>query len=706
MRGNNGVLVITFLILCGLLCSLYIFLPGSFNSIDDRVRDVYFKIRGQQKASKDIIIIDIDEKSIAELGQWPWERDKVATLLSNLTKLEAGIIGLDIVFAEADKTSPKRIAKLWDAKENDLPDYDKILAKSISSSPSVVGYIFSFDKNSTLEPPSIPAIFIEKNLQKRDFLPVAKGILTNIPTIQQAAYSSGFLNNIPDSDGIIRSVPLFIKYDDSLYSSLAFEMYRLIFGAEKAQVIYSKNGVENITIEDKNIPSDRFGRLYINFRGAFKSYKYISAVDIIKNRIDKSEIEGKIVLIGTSAYGLMDLRSTPMENVIAGVEIHANAIDNLINNDMLFKPSWIESVDLLMIIFICFMVLIVYVRFPFSLFIVSYIFTFLGVIYLNFYLLFTKYIVMNAIFPIISMILSLTFALAIKFLHEYSQKQLIKNKFSKKVSKAVAESLIKQGDKDILEAKEKEISIFFSDIRGFTSISEELADPKKLINFLNLYMTPMTEIITKNQGTVDKFIGDAIMAYWNAPLDIKDHADRAVQSAIEQIQELKKLNIYLKEQQLPRIDIGIGINSGLAVVGEMGSRGRSDYTIIGDSVNLGSRLEGLCKPYGVKIIISEYAKERLKKEYSIRKLDKVRVKGKKEPVLIYEVLTYEDSSVEEFEKAFGLYEKGFFNDALTLFKDIYKKDDTMLHKLYITRCEHFIQNPPDDFDGVFVFTTK
>jgi len=295
---------------------------------------------------------------------------------------------------------------------------------------------------------------------------------------------------------------------------------------------------------------------------------------------------------------------------------------------------------------------------------------------------------------------------SLHYLFESKQKELIKNKFSKKVSKAVAESLIEQGDKDILEAKEKEISIFFSDIRGFTSISEELANPKKLIDFLNLYMTPMTQIITNNQGTVDKFIGDAIMAYWNAPLEVQNHADKAVQSAITQIKELEKLNISLKDKNLPCIDIGIGINSGLAVVGEMGSQGRSDYTIIGDSVNLGSRLESLCKSYGVKIIISEYTKEKLKEEYILKKLDKVRVKGKKEPVLIYEVLIYENTLVNEFEKALDLYQNGLFSDALIVFKKLYKKDATILHKLYIQRCEHFIKSPPKDFDGVFTFNTK
>ncbi|MDC0933316.1 adenylate/guanylate cyclase domain-containing protein [Arcobacteraceae bacterium] len=737
MNQKYKILIPLFILLSLVLSSAYLFLPSHFQSLDNRVRDFYFKFRGPEKASDDVIIIDIDERSIKELGQWPWERDKFAQVLTNLTNNQAGIIGLDIVFAEADKTSPAKFAKKWGLEGKSLPDYDSILSNTVANTPTILGYVFDFNTNNTNDAPQVPAIFIEKNKPKREFLPAAKGVLTNLEIIQKNGYSSGYMNNIPDETGIIRSVPLIIKYQDQAYPSLAFEMYRIATNSKKVILQYDLNGIETIQLKQKPINADRFGRLYLNFRGPFKSYKYISAVDVYNNNISPNDLQGKFVLIGTSAYGLMDLRSTPMDSVIAGVEVHANLIDNLLHDDMLTKPPWIEIADILAIILIVFIVTMVFYLLSWQMLLAVYSLSFFGILYLNYYLLFEQYIIINSIFPVFAMILSFIGILAVKYLLESKQKDMIKGKFASKVSADVMEDILKNPDSNTLDGAEKEITVFFSDVRNFTNISEAMGNPKSLIKFMNKIMEPMTKIIIEEKGTVDKYIGDAIMAYWNAPLDVPNHPDKAVIASLRQLHHLKKLNNELKnipefknivklseENSLPIVDIGIGINSGIAIVGEMGSSQRSDYTVIGDPINVGARLESLCKYYNSKLNISGYTKKLLKGKYIYRFLDLVTVKGKKEPLEIWQIHNYDNNTSETlfyeskeklleelklYHQAIDLYKKEEFKKALEIFKEINDwdcKSNINIYDIYIERCKHYIDVPPTNFNGIYIHTSK
>jgi adenylate cyclase len=288
---------------------------------------------------------------------------------------------------------------------------------------------------------------------------------------------------------------------------------------------------------------------------------------------------------------------------------------------------------------------------------------------------------------------------------------MISDKFSKKVSPQVAAKLLKNS-KDALFASEVEVTIFFSDIRNFTTISENFDNPKILIDYLNTYMSPMSQIIIEHEGTIDKYIGDAIMAYWNAPILVQNHADKAVSAAIKQIQELKKLNRKLKQKKYPPIEIGIGIHTGNAIVGEMGSEGRSDYTAIGDSINLGSRIEGLCKPYGVKILISKQTKDKLTKKYKLREIDEVQVKGKQESVLLYEVLGFGEFSEDELEienfykEAKNLYKKAKFKEAYALFFKAFQLQEAKVFALYMDRCAKYEKKDIKEFDAVYKFSTK
>jgi len=710
-------------LLAGLLVSvvvsaLYLLVPHEYHSLDNRLRDYMFLLRGEIPTTDNVVIIDIDERSIKELGQWPWERNKVAAILQNLADAGAGVVGLDIVFAEPDNSSPAKIVQeLGLELEVEVEDYDYTLAATIANTPTIPGYIFIMQEDD-LEPldgPSIPAIFIERGKPDEvEYLSRPYRPVLNIPLIQDNAYSSGFFNTIPDASGMIRSVPLAMKYEGVVYPSLSMEMIRIASQANRVTVNYDPEiGVQSIQSGDVEVPTDRFGRIFVNFRGPSHTFPYLSAVDIYKGDFNPEEVAGKFLLVGTSAAGLLDLRAMPFDSVYPGVEIHANVIDNILAGDYISSPSWVIGLDLfiIFIVGILFSLVLAYTGALTSL-LAALIFAG-GLGYLNYYMLFSEGIAFNIFFTIVLMVfLNYTIANVINYFLETRQKEFIKAKFANKVSPAVVDDILKNPSGDILEGKDREVTIFFSDVRGFTSISEAMGSPKRLIDFLNEYMTPMTDIVVSYHGTVDKFIGDAIMAFWNAPNDVANHADAALKASIDQIKALGPLNERLVAEGKPEIHIGIGLNTGIATVGEMGSAMRSDYTIIGDAVNLASRLEGLNKPYGSQIIISEFTKAQLTGEYIIRDLDLVRVKGKEEPVQIFEVLDYGVATGElanefaRYEEALANYRKGSFESALEQFKTLRSKSDHELYHMYIDRCEHYLEHPPEGFDGVFTFTTK
>lgn len=703
-----------------LISSIYIFYPTLPQSFDDKLRDFMFNIRGEiEPKSNSVIIIDIDEKSLQSLGQWPWSRDILSKILENLKNSEIAIIGLDIVFAEEDRTSPDKLLKKYNIENKNLPNFDSQFAQTVASTPTILGYQFELADKDFInkEAPSIQTIIIEKNKKLgNEYLLKARGTILNIPIIQDNSYSSGFFNNIPDESGIIRSVPLIISYNDVIYPSLALETLRIALNTNKIYINYDDNGVENLQLDDYFIPTDRHGRILVNFRGKEKTFKYISALDIYNNNFKKEDIQNKIALVGTSAAALMDLRATPFESIFPGVEVHANVIDNILSKDFLYKPSWIEAVNLLLIFILSFITFFSIRKIPIILTPFFIVISFYVVFYSIYYILFNYGLILNILFPFISITLSAAISLIIGYFYEIKRKEEIKTKFASKVSKNVMEELIKDVDNDKLKVQNKEITIFFSDIREFTKIAEELNSPEILVSYLNSYLTPMSNIINKYDGTIDKYIGDCIMAYWNAPFDTVNHADKALRSALEQLSELKILNKNFEKLKQPKINIGIGITTGIATVGEIGSMGRSDYTIIGDNVNIGSRIESLCKFYGTNLIISQDTKDKLVDKYIFRYLDHVKVKGKQNSVIMWEVISLENEEsihlkeeLENHEKAINLYKNSEFNEALELFKELKIRQselNSVIYEIYISRCTEFIENKSISYDTVYEHKNK
>ena len=618
---------------------LHKYTPDLFVSIENRVRDIFLYVNNNPKNNPNILIVDIDEKSLSRLGQWPWERNVMATLLEKLASGGVSVVGLDILFAEADKTSPSYINKKMKLGLHHPLDYDEILASALAQTPTVTGYVFDMksSENVSTHPPTPKAMMIEKN-KTLDAIVQARGVHTNIMMLQEKSFSSGYFNVFPDDSGVVRSVPLLLEYKHSLYPFLSLEMSRIFLHQPSIRVEYNELGVASVSLGDREIPVDKHGKLSIKYRGPSHTFKYVSAVDILNDTISQKSLAGKIVLIGSSAAGLLDLRATPLDGAMAGVEIHANIIDNILSQDFLSKPSWIEGFDIVMFVLLFSVMFFLFLSSTISRMLLYGIFSSFSVYYFIDYMVRIQGFLVDAVLPFLAVGLAFLVAMLINYIYESRQKKRIKALFSKKVSPQVVEALIAYPDSEQMQSREEVITTLFSDIRNFTNISESIGSARELVALLNVYIAPMTDIILEKGGTVDKFMGDGIMAYWNAPQSIENHADLAIEAALEQIERLKSINESLQEKFGISIEIGIGINTGKAIVGELGTLGRSDYTVIGDSINVAARLEALNKIYRTSIVISEETKARLKGMYNIRKLDSVTLKGRDSKTRIYEVL--------------------------------------------------------------------
>ncbi|MEJ5167820.1 MAG: CHASE2 domain-containing protein, partial [Arcobacteraceae bacterium] len=437
--------LISALLLSIILSFSYIFLPTTIHSIDSGLRDYMFVFRGEISQSDNVVIVDLDNRSLKEVGQWPWSRDVFAELLVKLTNANVGIIGLDIVFAENDRSSPNYVFDKLGFDSTDVPNYDEILAYVVSQTPTILGYQFELEKSKalTFDAPKVQSIIIQRGVnEENDLLIKGHGTILNINQLSDNGYSSGFFNNIPDDSGIIRSVPLVIKYDDMLYPSLALEIIRVVTGEKKIYVDYGDIGVESVSVGKYKIPTDMFGRALVNFRGKEKTFKYISAVDILNNNFKAEDIDGKIVLIGTSAAGLLDLRATPFESVFPGVEVHANLIDNVLVGDFISKPSWADGANIVHIFVIVILSIFVLAYLPILL--VPFILAL--IIALDWYFLYTMFfdegVVLSILMPVLSIVSSALVVILINNFYIEKSSKLIKSKFASKVSPAVMEDIL------------------------------------------------------------------------------------------------------------------------------------------------------------------------------------------------------------------------------------------------------------------------
>lgn len=698
-----------------------------------------------------IVIVDIDEKSIAEVGRWPWSRNVLAELVTKLdNKYHVRTASFDAIFPEPDTSAGFGTLQALAAKElADIPqieqrldklkpmfDFDAQFATALQDRPVVLGYFLSNDERAVTKGLLPNPAFTTEHLKGREIESTRYQSYTgNLEVLQRSAKAGGFINPTPDSDGVIRRLPMLARFGDAYYESLALATARVALGAslvrpivftekelhlsgEAARTYGALKGIRmNTKPHTTAVPLDRNLTILVNYRGkggpGGGQYRYVSAVDVLKERVPLDVLADNVVLVGTSSAGLKDLRASPTNVDYPGVEMHANIISSILDGNFKQEPDFHIAIQLTYAIVIGFVLgLLLPILSPLASIILS-LCTAIAVVGSNLYL----FNACNWVIPLAPVLLLVGalffFNLAWGYLFEFRKSRAMVNLFGEYVAPELVAEMAENPESYNMEGETCELTVLFCDVRGFTTISEGL-NANQLREYINLYLTAMSEDIRCNRGTLDKYIGDAVMAFWGAPIALPDHASRAVATALKMLETANKLNADFIARNWPELKIGIGLNTGEMRVGDMGSKIRRAYTVMGDAVNLGSRLEGITKEYGVGLVVGE-ATKLAAPEFAYCELDRVRVKGKNEPVPIFEPLGLNKdidentrAKLDLWHKALGLVRAQQWDEAAHLLHKLHAAyPDRALYKLYLERIEHYRQHPPGaDWDGVTTFKTK
>jgi adenylate cyclase len=707
--------------------------PAPVEELRVRTFDTFQLIYPRVKTVKPVTIVDIDEKSLAKLGQWPWPRTRIADMVINLTSLGAAVIAFDIVFSEPDRLNSdiaadtiRYLDEATRAKLRALPTNDQILAEAIRRSRVVLGesglpgVLTEFDESLPLT--GLAMLGEEPQRFLFDF----PGLLRNVRVLEQAAAGRGLFTIKTERDGIVRRVPMLLRAQGATVPSLSLEMLRVATATGTILVKSEKAGVKSIGVRGLEVPTDGNGQLWVHFARQDPSI-YVSAVEVLDGSVAPEKIRGKLVLIGTSAVGLNDIKTTPVSPVMPGVEIHAQVLESALTRAvMLSQPIYAVVVELCAAILLGLLVIAFAPLFgPVSLVAVGALFASL-LVGTSWYFYWQHRLLIDFTYPLLSttaIYLTLIFS---SFVREQSQRRQIRSAFSRYLSPALVEQLAQSPEKLVLGGEEREMTIMFSDMRGFTSISESYKnDPQGLTALMNRFLTPLSNAILDRKGTIDKYMGDAIVAFWNAPLDDNAHQLNGCEAALDMLERVDALNqareLEAKESNRPFIplNIGVGLNTGTCVVGNMGSDMRFDYSVFGDSVNLASRLEGQSKEYGFPIIVGSKTALAVKDKFAILELDFIMVKGKKEPEVIYAIAGREDTAHSgRFQRLRNLtiemlacYRSRDWEGALEAIERGRKTDEAnalkLLYNLYEARIRDYQKNPPpEDWNGAFALLTK
>jgi adenylate cyclase len=613
--------------------------------------DIAVKTHLEKYSAKEnpVAIVFIDDKSLKEQGRWPWPRAKLASLVEHLKQLGAVAVAFDIIFPEPEENSADQIIQALQNQHANpaaintvqslVPqfDNDKILSESLMSFDSILGMVFHSHPSAMQGVLPQPLSNLDIGSNKLVGVLTAESYSSNIPMIQAGAKTAGFINVAPDFDGVIRRVPLIINYKNALYPSLALAATKLYLLSDSKitwQQVGQRMDVHDVQLGKQIIPVDNKGQVLVKFVDPSSFVNY-SATDVIKNKVPPAALAGKLVFLGVSAPGLGDSYSTSIKNILPGVSIHAAIASSIIKNNFSYVPNWAEGAELLIIIAIGLLLIIIFPFLSAQFLIITTLIAPILLFAANMYLFAKTGIVLSVILPMLLIVLLGLLNMAYGYFSEELRRKSLRAMFGQYVAPAYIEQLLHQPQAG-LQSETKEMTVLFSDIRNFTTISEKMsaADIKTL---LNRFFTPMTEIIFKHGGTIDKYVGDMIMAFWGAPLSDPDHAKHALAAALDMQAMAAKLKEEFVAQGLPAIEIGIGINTGQMSVGDMGSKFRRAYTVISDAVNLASRLENLTKEYHVGIIAGESTCSG-QDSFTFKKLDEVHVKGKTMPVTVYELV--------------------------------------------------------------------
>jgi adenylate cyclase len=696
-------------------------------------------------------VVDIDEAALAEYGQWPWPRTLLARLVDQLREQGAAVIAFDVVFAESDRSSPRQMAKtLPEALRSSdvrrtmesLPDNDEVFAEAISRTGVVTG--FAFDPNAKGARPrgmwGIANNTGEKDPKLvseliRQFIPQQLGVIITLPILEQEAKGNGSVTTVVEG-AIVRRVPMLFRLagqrDEDLLPALSAESVRVAQGASTYLVRWSgaqglealgeRTGVGSIRVGQLNIDTDAEGRMALYDSGHMPS-RFVSAKDVIKRRVPSEKIEGHIVFVGTSAVGLKDLRNTPIQDSVAGVEIHAQLVEQMLTQTFLERPDYADGAEFLYLAAIGLTFVLLLPRLSAAAMALVAV-GFIGIGVVVPWIAFTQiHLLFDPIYPPATLALIYVSGSALSFMRAERDRREIRGAFDLYLSPDQVEAVVRNPELLKLGGEQREITVMFTDVRGFTRISEQF-DPPGLTRFMNRFLTPMTDIIQERNGTIDKYMGDAIMAFWNAPLAIEGHAKRACEAALAMQARLATLNDEWKAEaeaegrnHVP-VYIGIGLNTGLASVGNFGSEQRLTYSCLGDEVNLASRLEGQCKTYVVGLIVGEKTARQVA-DFATLELDLIMVKGKTEPARAFALLgdatmaqAADYRKLLEQQAAFlELYRAGNFAAALEIIEELNGKAVAIgwkqgYYDMMRVRMEELIGEPPPNWNGVYVAKEK
>ena len=612
--------------------------------------DTYQRIQPRPYRPMPVVIVDIDEESLKAYGQWPWPRSLIATLTNRLMALHVAAIGFDTIFAEKDRLSPDKVMGSVPGLTGEqrellakLPNNDALLAGAIGHARVVLGQAITNEPapGQARDGPD-KTRFAKLGADPLPFVSKGRALVRNLPELERAASGIGLLSLVPEPDGLIRRVPLVMGVGHRLYPTLSVELLRVAVDAmtpnAKINTLVVKThpgGIESIVIPGfREIETDASGRAWVNFSPS-SPHRYISAKDVLDGRTDLSRLEGFFALVGTSAAGLKDVKATPVSSAMPGVEVHAQLLETILSDSSLRRPGYAFAVELVLLLVICGVIVLTVSRLgPVSGLIAGLAAVSAAVAgswyaYADYRLLISP---TNPVLAGFTLYTTLTF---LNFLRDDAEKRRVRSAFSQYLSPSLVDELARNTDKLRLGGEIKDMTVLFCDIRGFTTIAEQFRDrPEGLTNFINRYLTPLSDVVLSNEGTIDKYMGDCIMAFWNAPLDDPDHAAHGCASALSMLDAVAELNERRRAEDdlagqgdfIP-IRMGFGLNSGQCCVGNMGSEQRFDYSVIGDDVNLAARLEGQCKTYDVDAIAGEGTKDRAP-DFAWLELDLIRVKGK------------------------------------------------------------------------------
>ena len=714
------------------LAALRIADPAPVQELRVRTFDTFQRIDPRVKKARPVTIVDVDEKSLAKFGQWPWPRTRIADMVANLTRLGAAAIAFDIMFAEPDRLNPdvaadtfRNLDEAIRDKLRALPSNDQVLADAMRHSLVVLGetglpeVLTELDK----ELPVTGLAMLGEDPQQ--FMYQFPGLLRNTPVLEKAAAGHGMLTINPERDGIVRRVPMIMQAQDTTMPSLSFEMLRVVTGTDTIFIKTDVAGIKSLGVKGFQIPTDLNGQLWIHFARRDPSL-LVSAADVLEGKVAPEKIKGKLVLVGTSAAGLNDLKTTPVDPAMPGVEIHAQVLESALTRAVLAQPYYGPALEFLAALILGLLVIAFAPAFgPVTLVVVGALFATL-LIGASWYFYTQHRLLIDFTYPLLSttaIYLTLIFA---SFVREQAQRRQIRSAFSQYLSPALVEQLAQSPEKLVLGGEERELTVMFSDVRGFTTISESYKhDPQGLTALMNRFLTPLTNAILARKGYIDKYMGDAIMAFWNAPLDDREHQVNACNAALDMLERIDVLNqqreVEAKEggHAFIPINVGVGLNTGACTVGNMGSDVKFNYSVLGDSVNLASRLEGQSKEYGFPIIVGSRTALAVKDKFAILELDFIMVKGKKEPEVIYAIAGREDTAQSgRFQRLRNLtiemlacYRSRDWEGALAAIERGRRTDDAhaleLLYNLYEARIRGYRENPPpEDWNGAFALLTK